>query len=356
MHPAFTDTSADAIPIWLFDPDSWADGTSKLSKNTRGFAAALGFSGATGDVVRAPNETGDGLGAVLFGLGAGTDGLGLATLSAALPSGDYEIAEHDGKRSLEQLAAGWADGAYRFQRYKSRGDASPRLVLPEAIDVEGAGREATAVDLVRDLVNTPAEDMGPDGLQEIVSDLAQAHGADFSATIGDELLHAGYPMVHAVGRAAAKAPRMLELAWGDPDAPLLAIVGKGVCFDTGGLNLKTGNYMRDMKKDMGGAAHAIALAGLIMDAGLPVRLKLYVPAVENAVGGGAFRPGDVLKTRKGLIVEIDNTDAEGRLILSDALTKACEDQTPDLLLDYATLTGAARVALGAELAPFYTDD
>lgn len=197
--------------------------------------------------------------------------------------------------------------------------------------------------------------MGPSAIEAAVRAIAEEFGADITVTAGDDLLEQNYPMIHAVGRAAPEAPRLIELTWGNPDHPELALVGKGVAFDTGGLNLKTGNYMRLMKKDMGGSAHVIALARLVMSSNLPVRLKLYVPAVENAIDSHAFRPGDVLSTRKGLTVEIDNTDAEGRLILGDALTKACESD-PDLLIDFATLTGAARVALGPDLAPFYTDD
>jgi leucyl aminopeptidase len=197
--------------------------------------------------------------------------------------------------------------------------------------------------------------MGPVAIEAEIRTLAEAFGATLVCTEGEALLAGNYPMIHAVGRAGPQSPRLIELSWGDPKAPELAIVGKGVAFDTGGLNLKTGNYMRLMKKDMGGAAHAIALAELVMAAALPVHLKLYVPAVENAISGTAFRPGDVLSSRKGLSVEIDNTDAEGRLILGDALTRASETD-PDLIIDFATLTGAARVALGPDLAPFYTDD
>ncbi|MEL6857267.1 MAG: leucyl aminopeptidase family protein [Pseudomonadota bacterium] len=280
--------------------------------------------------------------------------MAVAALSAKLPAGDYQIVRA-ADYTPAQLAAAWADGAYRFDKYLSEKADPPRLVVGEDADGDAAIREGVAIYRLRDLVNTPAEDMGPPQIQGTISDLAERYGAALETVIGDALLEQNYPMVHAVGRAGPEAPRISELSWGDPSHPQLAIVGKGVAFDTGGLNLKTGNYMRLMKKDMGGAAHAIALAELVMGADLPVYLKLYVPAVENAISGDAFRPGDVLSSRKGLSVEIDNTDAEGRLILGDALTRACEE-SPELLIDFATLTGAARVALGPDLAPYYTDD
>eukprot|EP00903_Cladosiphon_okamuranus_P002734 g2732.t1 len=294
------------------------------------------------------------LAGVLFGVGDGSDTLAVAALSAKLPSGVYQIAS-DAAYPLAHIAAAWADGAYRFDRYLGEKADPPQLVVGDDAAGEACIREAIAIDRLRDLVNTPAEDMGPPEIQGTISDLAERYGATLQTVIGDALLEQNYPMVHAVGRAGPEAPRIMELSWGNPEHPELAIVGKGVAFDTGGLNLKTGNYMRLMKKDMGGAAHAIALAELVMGADLPVYLKLYVPAVENAIAGNAFRPGDVLSSRKGLSVEIDNTDAEGRLILGDALTRACESE-PDLLIDFATLTGAARVALGPDLAPYYTDD
>ncbi|MEL7541120.1 MAG: leucyl aminopeptidase family protein, partial [Pseudomonadota bacterium] len=280
--------------------------------------------------------------------------LAVAALSAKLPAGAYEIARSGG-HTQAQIANAWADGAYRFDRYLSDKADPPKLVVGEDSAGEAQIRVAVAIDRLRDLVNTPAEDMGPPEIQGTISDLAERYGASLETTIGAALLEQNYPMVHAVGRAGPEEPRIMELSWGNPEHPELAIVGKGVAFDTGGLNLKTGNYMRLMKKDMGGAAHAIALAELVMGHDLPVYLKLYVPAVENAIAGDAFRPGDVLSSRKGLSVEIDNTDAEGRLILGDALTRACESE-PDLIIDFATLTGAARVALGPDLAPYYTDD
>ncbi|MEO0466831.1 MAG: leucyl aminopeptidase family protein [Pseudomonadota bacterium] len=350
MDPVFTTDSAGSIPVDLVTEASWPQLTA--TPRLRAFADAMGFKPDAGSRLVLAAEDGA-IERVVFGLGGGSDGLAVAALAASLPAGRYAIAALPDTYPMEWVTSGWLDGAYRFTAYRSAG-APPQLVLPEEI-ASDADREARAIRLLRDLVNTPAEEMGPSGLQAAVSNLAENTGATLEVTLGDALLTANYPMIHAVGRAAEDPPRLLELSWGKPTDPVLAIVGKGVAFDTGGLNIKTGDYMRLMKKDMGGAAHAIALAQLVMEAQLPVQLKLLVPAVENSVAGNAFRPGDVLKTRKGLNVEIDNTDAEGRLILCDAIARAEENQ-PDLMMDFATLTGAARVALGPDLAPFYTDN
>ena len=247
----------------------------------------------------------------------------------------------------------WALGAYQFKHYK-KGQAQtewPKLVLDKNTDMARIDRLNRAVYSARHLINTPAADMGPDALQKVMENLAKRHKAKLQVICGDDLLSENYPMIHAVGRAAQEAPRFLDLIWGDEKAPKLTLIGKGVCFDTGGLNLKPGNYMDLMKKDMGGAALAIALADAVMDAGLPVRLRLMIGAVENAIGPNAFRPGDVLASRKGLSVEIGNTDAEGRLVLADILSEA-DDESPDMMVDFATLTGAARVAMGPEVTRF----
>lgn len=351
-HAALIPAAANAAPVYLLTAEDWRS-EPDLPAGLLVLAKAQKFEGGSGQMVISAADDGT-VSGVLFGVGAGTDALAVAALSAKLPAGDYSIAAA-ATYTPAQVAAAWADGAYRFDKYLSDKADPPRLVVGEGDEGEAAIREATAIYRLRDLVNTPAEDMGPPQIQGTISDLAERYGATVETVIGDALLEQNYPMVHAVGRAGPEAPRISELTWGDPSHPQLAIVGKGVAFDTGGLNLKTGNYMRLMKKDMGGAAHAIALAELVMGADLPVYLKLYVPAVENAISGHAFRPGDVLSSRKGLSVEIDNTDAEGRLILGDALTRACEE-SPELLIDFATLTGAARVALGPDLAPYYTDD
>lgn len=271
----------------------------------------------------------------------------LAKLAEELPEGVYRLANGEAGPAM----FGWITAQHRFTRYKSEDKAQgPRVLLTAQVgQIDGYVAEAQAELLVRDLVNAPPEDMGPAALEAEFEKLAKAHKAELTVVRGDAL-EQDYPMIHAVGRAAARhhAPRLMHLVWGDPTHPVLAVVGKGVCFDSGGLDIKPPSGMRLMKKDMGGAAHAIALAGLVMEARLKVRLHVLVPAVENAIAGNAFRPGDILRTRKGLTVEIDNTDAEGRLILGDALTRASEE-SPDLIVDFATLTGAARVALGPDL-------
>jgi leucyl aminopeptidase len=302
----------------------------------------------------------DGLPRMLFGLGKTPRSvMGLRALAAQLPAGDWRIAEPH-PWPLVDMATAFALGAYQFDRYKSKPPKpAPRLVVGAA--VEEALRIANACALARDLVNTPASDMGPAELEAAARGLAKAHGAEVTATVGPALLEANYPSIHAVGRAAGpgREPRLLELHWtgaqAASDARHVVLVGKGVTFDTGGLDLKPSSAMRNMKKDMGGAAHVLGLAQMIMEADLGIRLTVLIPAVENAVSGDAMRPGDILATRKGLSVEVGNTDAEGRLILSDALTRA-DELAPDLTLDLATLTGAARMALGPEVIPFYTDD
>ena len=278
----------------------------------------------------------------------------LAKLAETLPEGTYRL---DGI-ALGTAALGWLLGQYKFDRYlKNDNPRGPRILLTgDVAQIDAVVREAEAVALVRDLVNTPAADMGPGDLEAEAAAMAKAHDAVLTVTKGHEL-ETGYPMIHAVGAAAAKehAPRLIELEWGNPANPRVAIIGKGVTFDSGGLDIKPSAGMRLMKKDMGGAAHALALAQLVMQARLPVRLHLLIPAVENAIAGNAFRPGDILASRKGLTVEISNTDAEGRLVLADALTRAAEN-APSLIVDFATLTGAARVALGPDLPASFAND
>lgn len=288
---------------------------------------------------------------VLFGLGDGTDPFLLAGASEKLPAGDYQL---DGGADAQALL-GWALGGYRFDRYKKGKKGAAILVAPDGADVACVRREAAAIAFVRDLVNTPANDMSPDALEIEASNLACAFGADISVITGDELLAGGFAMIHAVGRAAASAPRLIDLTWGREGAPKLTLVGKGVCFDSGGLDIKRAEGMALMKKDMGGAANALGLARLIMGARLDYRLRVLIPAVENAISGDAFRPGDILTSRKGLTVEIGNTDAEGRLVLADAMALGAED-TPHCMITLATLTGAARIALGPDLPPFYCDN
>ena len=276
-----------------------------------------------------------------------------AHAARALPAGDWQIAGDIDADAARALQLGWGLGRYRFTRYKASTPPAARLAA-EAFDAETFDLLAACV-RVRDLVNTPTEHMGPDELEAVAREIAAAHGAAIEVVAGDDLIARNYPAIHAVGRASHRAPRIIELGWGDAAHPHVAICGKGVCFDTGGLDLKTAAGMRNMKKDMGGAAHALALAELVMARKLPLRITLLVAAVENSVGPNAFRPGEVIATRKGVSVEIDNTDAEGRIVLSDTLARACE-LAPDLLLDFATLTGAARVALGPDLPALYAND
>jgi len=274
-------------------------------------------------------------------------------LPALLPEGLYRLDCDWSRERRLQASLGWGLASYRFERYKASGKPRPTLLLADDIE-QDARALLEAQCLVRDLVNTPTEHMGPADLANAVEQQADLFDAEVGVVSGDELLTRNFPAIHAVGRASTRPPRLVELNWGAEDAPLLALVGKGVCFDTGGLDLKTTAGMALMKKDMGGAAHALALARLVMEYRLPVRLQLLIPAVENSVAGNAYRPGDVISTRKGLSVEIGNTDAEGRVVLADALAYTCE-QSPDLVIDFATLTGAARVALGADLPPLFSN-
>ncbi|HEY5106283.1 MAG TPA: leucyl aminopeptidase family protein [Caulobacteraceae bacterium] len=352
--------SADAAGAIAIHAVASADWESLRASSPRiGAAGKLAaFVGDEGQIALVPAEDGA-CEAVLFGLGIGDGGaMRWRSLAARLPPGTYRIEGELCQEQAAQIALAWALGAYRFDRYKqARGATSPHLAVPASVDISRVRSLAHACALTRDMINTPANDMGPLQVETVAREIAQLHGAQITVTTGNSLIEAGYPAVHAVGRAAVaeRAPRMIELTWGDAGLPLVAIIGKGVVFDSGGLDIKPSAGMRWMKKDMGGAAHALALARLVMAAKLPVRLCLLTPVVENAIAGDAMRPGDVLASRKGLSIEVGNTDAEGRLILADALARAAE-LSPDLTVDLATLTGAARVALGPEVVPFYTAD
>lgn len=316
---------------------------------------AVGFTGEAGSTVFLPGPDGA-VAHVLAGVSAIDDLWAFAGLPASLPAGSYRIDAALDARAATRAALGWALGSYRFSRYKKPPEkAFANLVWPAEADHGEVERAATATHLVRDLVNTPACDMGPAELAQAAQDLAAEFDAAVEVIVGQDLLDRDYPAIHAVGRASPRAPRLIDLRWGNPQHPKVTIVGKGVCFDTGGLDLKPSSAMLIMKKDMGGAAHALALGRMIMMAGLPVRLRVLVPAVENVVSGDSFKPQDVLKTRKGLTVEVGNTDAEGRLILCDALAEA-DSEKPELLIDFATLTGAARVALGPDLPALMCND
>ncbi len=318
---------------------------------TRAWLTAAGFSARPGSHCLVATDDGR-LAAVWVGIQPGADLEALAGLAHTLPPGRYALEPGAEALDAELAALGFALGAYRYSRYRRPDREAAELVLPKGVDGERLAATLAAVNLARDLINTPSEHLGPAELADACTDLAARHGGAFRQWQGEELLAAHFPAIHAVGRASHRPPRLLELHWGDPAHPRLALVGKGVCFDTGGLDLKAAEGMRNMKKDMGGAAVALALAGLIMQCKLPVRLQLLIPAVDNAIGGNAYRPGEVIATRKGLSVEIDNTDAEGRVVLGDALAYAAESD-PDLIIDLATLTGAARIALGPELTPVF---
>jgi leucyl aminopeptidase len=340
------------IPVECVDAGSMAACRRKLDTHARRWLDATGFEARPGRVALIPDRNGR-LARVLVGVDVAEPLWALAALPWQLPVGRYALAAEGVALDHALAALGWALGAYRFTRYRKAGRDPARLLVEKSVHAALLPL-IDAVTQVRDLVNTPTEDLGPQQLADAVKALAKPHRARVREWVGDALLKANFPTIHAVGRASHRAPRLIELTWGKAGDPQLVLVGKGVCFDSGGLNLKVGDGMRWMKKDMGGAAHAIALAGLVMQAKLPVRLRLLIPAVENSVAGNALRPGEVVRTRAGHSVEIDNTDAEGRLILCDALAYACEQQ-PDLVVDFATLTGAARVALGPDLPGLFAN-
>lgn len=340
---------AESRPVHLVGPDG------PLPEEARAWADANGFKGEAGQVLVLPGTDGA-IGGALLGTGNADGpyaGLAAASLARKLPEGSWHFANAPADPDLAMQ--GLAMGGYAFTRYGAKPSPQIRFALPDGADMARTRRIADGVFLARDLINTPTGDMLPSGLEEAVRALAAKHGAAVSVIAGDALLTQNFPMIHAVGRASADAPRLIDLNWGAPDAPKVTLVGKGVCFDTGGLDIKPASSMLLMKKDMGGAANVLGLASMLMAAKRPIRLRVLIPAVENAIAGNAFRPGDVLTSRKGLTVEVGNTDAEGRLVLGDALALA-DEEAPQLLIDMATLTGAARVAVGPEIAPFFTDD
>jgi len=347
-----TDSATDATPLVAVDRDRFAAIADALGAHVRRWCAAQDFAGEAGRFIALPGPDG-GVAAVLAGCNANDGVFALAWLPQRLPAGRYALDTRGLAIDAADFALGWALGAYQFTRYRKPSRALAQLCVDTALAARIAPL-AQAVYRVRDLVNTPTEDLGPEQLADAMRTLAAEHGAQYREWVGDELLSANFPTIHAVGRASHRAPRLAQLTHGADDAPHLVLVGKGVCFDSGGLDIKSADGMRWMKKDMGGAAHAIALAGLVLAAKLPVRLTLLVPAVENSISGNAMRPGEVVVTRAGISVEIDNTDAEGRLVLCDALAFAAE-QKPDLILDFATLTGAARVALGPDLPALFAN-
>jgi len=342
---------AKAVPITVVDRAAFQALAGSLPQATRQWLATVGFVGAPDTHALVPGADGS-LGAVWAGVAHAAHPFALSHLPLALPEGVYKLDEAGLALQPEVAALSWELGGYRFDLYKPAKRAPATLVLKGGADTERGLALAAAIAATRDLVNTPAEHMGPAELAAAAKALAKQYDASYEEIVGDALLKKNFPSIHAVGRASTRSPRLIEIHWGNPKHPKLALVGKGVCFDSGGLNIKPGEGMRQMKKDMGGAANALGLATLIMAFKLPVRLQLLIPAVENSISGNAYRPGDVIKTRKGLHIEIGNTDAEGRVILCDALAYAAESR-PDLVIDLATLTGAARVALGAQLPALF---
>jgi leucyl aminopeptidase len=358
MHPIFLPRGqiASTIPVTFVNASSWRELREGLDSRTRAFADASGFEPSPGRHLLLPSAEGA-LAGVLFALEADEDPnkdlFRPAALCGLLPPGAYRFA--NAARDPKLAALAFALGCYRFTRYRKQDDRELKLELPGNVDGEDLTRIVEGVYLARDLTNTPANDMGPPELEDAARALANRHGASMRSVAGDDLITENFPLIHAVGRAAARAPRLIDITWGDPNDPKITLIGKGVCFDTGGLDIKPESGMLNMKKDMGGAASMLALAHMLMDRGTNIRLRVLIPAVENAISGSAFRPRDIYRSRNGLTVEIGNTDAEGRLILADAIALA-DEEAPQLIADLATLTGAARVALGTEVPPFYTDD
>ncbi|MEZ4229994.1 MAG: leucyl aminopeptidase family protein [Polyangiaceae bacterium] len=346
-----TKTSRPIVALEKGELKAWLKGQ---RVGTRNWLASTDFKAKPGEFALVPGRDG-GLERVVLGVSSKKEPWDWSGLVRKLPPGRYHVATELGSGYASTVALGWALGHYRYDRYKSHTGKAPLLAWPEGADQAEVVSLFEGISLARDLINTPAGDLGPTALGESAKELAARHKAKFTLIVGDKLLEQNYPTIHAVGRACTDAPRLIDFTWGDPKHPKLTLVGKGVCFDTGGLDLKPADNMKLMKKDMGGAALVLGLAHAVMSAGLPVRLRVLVPAVENSVAGNAFHPLDVIKTRKGLTVEIGHTDAEGRLILCDALAEA-DTENPDLLIDAATLTGAARVALGTELPALFTND
>jgi leucyl aminopeptidase len=355
MAFSLIDDADGAVPLTVLTKTAigaWSDGA---MARERDWAAAVGFAGEAGKVALVPGKNGE-LGRVLVGASESEAAMwAVAGVSETLPEGSYRLDPVPDGTDASHVALGWALGTYRFTRYHAKPAGKARLVWPDGADRDHVERLAGAVFLARDLATTPASDMGPEELADAAQKVAKAEGARWRVVVGDGLLAENYPAIHAVGRASTRAPRLVDIIWGDEKAPKVTLVGKGVCFDTGGLDLKPASSMLNMKKDMAGAAIMLGLGQAIMQAGLKVRLRVLLPCVENSVAGNAMRPRDIITTRKGLTVEIGNTDAEGRLILCDALADAA-DEKPEMIVDAATLTGAARVALGPELPALFCND
>ena len=357
MTVALAPKGTKALPIHVLGTEDVALWAGKQSDRIRTWVEANAFKGGIGSALMIPDEAGQpAIALVGYGTPASRkrDRFALAAALSKLAPGTYRIESGIDTANLEHEALGWLLASYSFTQYRNNSTEHPTLVTPEGVDPARLAILAEAEFLTRDLINTPASDMGPAELEAAARKLADQHKANINVTAGDDLLKDNFPMIHTVGRASDRAPRLIDLSWGNR-GPKITLVGKGVCFDTGGLNIKPGSSMGLMKKDMGGAANVLGLAQMIMASELDVRLRVLIPAVENSISGNSFRPQDILTSRKGLTVEINNTDAEGRLVLADALTYGAEGK-PDLIVSMATLTGAARVAVGPDLAPYYTDD
>ncbi|RYG89459.1 leucyl aminopeptidase family protein [Loktanella sp. IMCC34160] len=357
MTPTFATDTETTIPLHAVAPDGLDDLLANLPDSAASWSRAQGFKAGSGVAIALPGPDGVII-AALVGMGApdarARDRFQIGKAASTLPDGTYALTGDLTLAEKEEAALGWLLESYRFDRYKDQSPAKAALIAPDGIDAGRIETIAAGECLTRDLINTPAADMGPTELEAAARSLAQTFGAKVSSIVGEALIEQNFPLIHAVGRAAEKAPRLIDIRWGN-EGPALTLVGKGICFDTGGLNIKPGSSMGLMKKDMGGAATVLGLAHMIMALGLKLRLRVLIPSAENNIAGNAFRPGDILTSRKGLTVEVNNTDAEGRLVLADALTYGAEED-PDLMVSFATLTGAARVAVGPDLAPFYATD
>jgi leucyl aminopeptidase len=354
MHLSLVKSEGRAAPVHAVTPAGLKRWLATRPKRESAWLVNAGFAAKEGEIALVPSSSGA-IACAVLGLGTGNDPLALAAFSEMLPEGVWRLGDVPGSVGGKNAALAWLLGTYKFSRYRQDKRKSPVLVLPPDVDGEDVTRIAAGVFLARDLINTPSNDLGPEELAEAARAVATKFGAKIAVITGDNLLKQNYPLIHAVGRASVRAPRLIDISWGAPNAPKVTLVGKGVCFDSGGLDLKTSTGMLTMKKDMGGAAVMLGVAQMVMSAQLDLRLRVLIPAVENSVSGNAYRPGDVLPSRKGLSIEIGNTDAEGRLVLADALTEA-DSEKLELLIDVATLTGAARAATGMELPPYFTDD
>ena len=354
MFSLYYPDSQAAIPVFLIPKSEFKEYKQHLSESENNWLLANQFTASPGAVCCFAGPEGN-IAKAFVGVEKLGDFWNGAMAAAKLPPGRYQVQTVLSEVEQQQFALSWGLQGYRFTRYKTNDDVLPQLNVSNEIDLQKIENTLSAIYLTRDLINTPAEDLGPSQLAEATSKLAEEYDAKIQVIVGDELLTEGYPAVHLVGRAATNLPRLIDLTWGNEQHPKVTLVGKGVCFDTGGLDIKDATGMLLMKKDMGGAAHVLGLAKLIMAQQLPIRLRVLIPAVENNIAGNAFRPGDVMHTRKGVTVEIGNTDAEGRLVLADALFEA-QSEKPDCIIDYATLTGAMRIAVGTEIAGYFCND